>query len=227
MDATATRKAIKNMSIMPIIPILIAGALGFALGCKYKDCLCKKESSKDNSRINIKPIVIKQPSASASTSGFSLKRIEEVFSRFKTPLNSANSFAMLLDAIEEQSYIDILKQIKAIVKTPSSLYDFLNEESYNPISYKIKEAQGQPEISNAQLDVILSQNNVDAHILESSAQKVEFLLTLYQGKGVKRFQESFGNELSQFMNRYSSNEEVLPLFESIMATVERRLHFLS
>lgn len=215
------------MSPMPIIPILIAGALGFALGCKYKDCLCKKESSKDDSRVIATPVEIPTHTSSDVLSGFSLKRIEYLFSLFKTPLNSANSFAMLLDAIEEQSYIDILKLISTKVDSPKSLYDFLNQESYTPVSYEIKNGYGQPEISDAQLDAILAQNKIDSRELKDSAQKVEFLLSLYQGKGVKRFQESFGNDLSQFLNRYSLNENVQPLYESIISTVERRLQFLS
>lgn len=212
---------------MTIISILVAGALGFALGCKYKDCLCKKTSNQETQEIISMPVEIQAPIHAHEPSGFSLKKLANLFSKFKTPLNSANSFALLLDAIEEQSYVEILKQIASKADSPKSLYDFFNQESYNPMSYEIQKAYGQPEISDAQLDAILSQNKINAHELKDSTQKVEFLLTLYQGKGVKRFQESFGNDLSQFLNRYSSNENVQPLYESIISTVKRRLQFLS
>lgn len=211
---------------MPFIQVLIAAALGFALGCKYKDCLCKNASSKSEDVLD-HPQTFPSVAPSSKMNGFSLKRIQSVFDKYAIPLNSANSFSMLLDKIEEQSYIDILKRMSLSVNSSKTLYEFLTENSFDPEQYEISNLREEPVISDSQLNVILTNNHVDYSQLSNEVEKVEFLLTYFQGKGIKRFREAFGEDLTLFINRYSANESTESLYESIMSTVRRRLQFLS
>lgn len=215
---------------MPIvIPIIFAAAFGFGIGYKLKDCLCKKDNS------NIPKIHIQDASdtSSKTTSNrkrlndFSLQSIAKVFSQYNVPLTSSYSFSRLLDVIERETYISLLKHIDQRISTPNELFSFLENEKLDVITFEIANSDGAPYISDDTVNNLIAEKKVDISSLNTIEEKVRFLLILAQGAGTKRFQESFGNDLNAFIDRYQKEENSNSIFVGIKNTVHNRLEFLS
>lgn len=214
----------------PIILILFSATLGFGLGYKLKDCLCKKDNpsilpndpsqnhSDETQNVVATPIV---------NPGFSLCSIEKLFGQFNIPLTSDYSFSRLLGAIEKDTYVSLLKHIDKEISSPGELYRFLEEESLNVTDFEFSNSTGEPYISEDGVNTILESKEVNHSNLKSIDEKIKFLLILAQGKGVKRFQESFGNDLATFLNKYKDGENTEIIFEEIKSTVHNRVEFLS
>lgn len=217
--------------MLPVITALVGAAVGFALGCKYKDVLSARNSSKGSYRNSIQrpePIVYVSPQTNVPSNGFPLSSIKHIFQEYNTPLDSSNSFTLLLESIKQNSYFSLLKEIIKRVETPKDLYDFINQESFNVKNYSFSLSSSGPFISDEELDKIIMNENVsDSNILNGSKEKIEFLLTLYQAKGTKRFEESFGRNLKTFIDLYEKNEDTSALFESIMETMRKRVDYMS
>ena len=80
----------------PIIPILFAAMLGFGLGYKLKDCLCKKDNPSIQPNDPSQNHSDESPNVVATqivNSGFSLRNIEKLFGQFNIPLTSDYSFS--------------------------------------------------------------------------------------------------------------------------------------
>lgn len=214
----------------PVIPIVFAAVLGFGAGYKLKDCLCKKENPtvKPNTHIkenhNDTADVIP---ARLMDSMFSLHRIEKIFRQFNVPLTSDYSFSRLLDVMERDSYISLLRYVDQEISSPSELSYYLENERLNIVNFEITNSDGEPYISHDGVNAILDDQEVDYSHFKTLEEKVEFLLTLAQGKGTKRFQESFGNDLAAFFHKYNMGEDTAIVFDGIKATVHNRLEFLS
>lgn len=227
--------------MIEVISILCAAALGFAIGSRYKDCLCKKKQSGNNNKTqNVSFDTTKKSSTNptgnfnredakygGTLDGFSLKSISNVFKQFNVPLSSSNSFSLLLDTIERSSYKILLEKILFKATSPKLFYDFLCNKDFNIVQFEISGASGAPIISDSELNKILGNENIDYSALNSPKEKIELLLALFQGKGTKRFQESFGSDLSTFIELYESGQSVDTLYNNIMSTIKRRLDFLS
>lgn len=213
----------------PVIPIIFAAALGFGLGYKLKDCLCRKE--KTSNLPDIRSLTQEHPNASTTTSRsdtvFSLHSIDKLFSQFNIPLTSDYSFSRLLDAIEKNSYVSLLKNIDTRITSPDELFCFLENAKFDVASFEIVNSNGEPYLTQDNVNTILEKNSVEYTHLKTIEEKVNFLLMLAQGKGVKRFRESFGNDLTLFLNKYSKGEKTDVVFESIKTTIHNRLEILS
>lgn len=213
----------------PIIPIILAAVLGFGMGYKLKDCLCKGKKSSDLP--DIKNLLPKSPKASKNDTAqksetlFSLHSIDKLFSRYNIPLTSDYSFSRLLDAMEKDSYVAILKYIDASIASPNELFHYLNNEEFNVSSIEVIKSSGEPYLTQDVVNTLLEDNNVNNTNLETIEEKVQFLLMLAQGKGVKRFQESLGNDLSSFLDKYNKGENTDIVFESIKTIIHDRLGF--
>ena len=220
---------------MPIIPILFAAVFGFALGCKFKDCLCKKNGFKKGPKIPasrnqlVHPSnseqTIKQPSPEHSIE-FSLQSLDAIFKQYNIPLKSDYSFSRLLNTIEQESYISLMKYIDENISSPIELSKFLEEDNFNATNFEIKQSSGEPYIAENDINTILSNNGIDHTNFNTSSDKIKFLLICAQGKGTKRFQESFGNDLSLFLEKLKKNENSDVLYNSIKETIHHRLDFL-
>lgn len=216
--------------MLPVIQILFVGALGFGLGYKLKDCLCKKD--KPSAQPNIK--VIEYPEVNSNVvpgsrndSRFSLHCLDKLFIKYNIPLTSDYSFSRLLDAIEMDSYVSLLKHIDNQIKSPDDLFHFLEDENLNISDFDIGDTKGEPYISQERVNAILESKQVDYANLNTIEEKIKFLLILVQGKGTKRFQESFGNDLATFLSKYKAGENAALIFDGIKTTVHNRLEFLS
>lgn len=214
----------------PIIPIILAAVLGFGMGYKLKDCLCKEKKSSDLP--DIKNLLPESPKASKyntaqnSETLFSLHSIDKLFSRYNIPLTSDYSFSRLLNAMEKDSYVAILKYIDTSIASPNELFHYLNNEEFNVSSIEdIKSSSGEPYLTQDVVNTLLEDNNVNNTHLKTIEEKVQFLLMLAQGKGVKRFQESLGNALSSFLDKYKKGENTDIVYESIKTTIHNRLGF--
>lgn len=214
----------------PVIPILFATVFGFGLGYKFKDCLCTKEKCSTRPNINTPKRPDASPNASTiqhNNSRFSLNGIEHLFSQFNVPLTSDYSFSRLLDAIEKDSYVSLLKHIDKKITSANELFHFLEDEKLNITDFEITDSEGEPYITQDVIDAILENKNVDYSHLTTIGEKVKFLLILAQGTGTKRFQESFGTDLTTFLNKYKSGQKADVVFEGIKTTVHNRLEFMS
>lgn len=213
----------------PVIPIILAAVLGFGIGYKLKECLCKKEKSSDQP--DVKSIIHEFPNGTGAMQPndtlFSLNSIKELFCRFNIPLTSDYSFSRLLDAIEKDAYVTILRHIDTNIASPDELFQYLNNEKFNVSHIEIVKSSGDPYLTQDIVNKLLEENRVDYTHLKTIEEKVEFLLILAQGKGTKRFQESFGSDLTTFINKYGKGEKTDVLFESIKTTIRNRLEFLS
>ena len=214
----------------PIITILFATALGFGIGYKLKDCLCKK------GKPSIYPTIKVQDSPDIThgvvpklrnDSGFSLHCLDKVFIQYNIPLTSDYSFSRLLDAIEQDSYVSLLRHIDNHIKSSDDLFHFLEDENLNISNFDLSDSKGEPFIYLDGVDAILESKKVNYSHLNSIEEKIKFLLILVQGKGVKRFQESFGNDLATFLSKYRATGNTAVIFDSIKSTVHNRLEFLS
>lgn len=212
----------------PIIPILLATALGFGIGYKFRDCICKKdkyqiqpdtnEYSDDTQNVASTPQV---------NSGFSLQRIENIFRQYNVPLASDYSFSRLLDVIEKESYVSLLKHIDKEISAPNELFHFLEDEQFNVKNFVINNSDGKPFVTVEYVNKLLENKGINYSHLKTIEEKVEFLLVLAQGTGTKRFQESFGNDLATFLHLFETGEDISIVFEEIKSTVHKRLDFLS
>lgn len=214
----------------PIIPILFAAMLGFGLGYKLKDCLCKKDNPSIQPNDPSQNHSDESPNVVATqivNSGFSLRNIEKLFGQFNIPLTSDYSFSRLLDAIEKDTYLSLLKHIDKEISSPGELCHFLEEKNLNVTDFEFGNSTGDPYISEDGVNTILESKEVHHSNLKSIDEKIKFLLILAQGKGVKRFQESFGNDLATFLNKYKDGENTEVIFEEIKSTVHNRVEFLS
>lgn len=213
----------------PVIPIILAAVLGFGIGYKLKECLCKKEKSSDQP--DVRSITPEFPNGTGAMqpndSLFSLNSIKELFCRFNIPLTSDYSFSRLLDAIEKDAYVTILRHIDTNIASPDELFQYLNNEKFNVSHIEMVKSSGDPYLTQDIVNKLLEENRVDYTHLKTIEEKVEFLLILAQGKGTKRFQESFGSDLTTFINKYGKGEKTDVLFESIKTTIGNRLEFLS
>lgn len=213
----------------PVIPIILAAVLGFGIGYKLKECLCKKEKSSDQP--DVRSIIHEFPNGTGAMqpddSQFSLHSIEDLFGRFNVPLTSDYSFSRLLDAIEKDAYVTILRHINTNISSPDELFQYLNNEKFNVSNIEMVKSSGEPYLTQDITNKLLEENRVDYTHLKTIEEKVEFLLILAQGKGTKRFQESFGNDLTTFLNKYKKGEKTDVLFGSIKTTIRNRLEFLS
>lgn len=214
----------------PVIPILFAAALGFGLGYKLKDCLCKKDkpSVQPNIKVPVYPEVNPNvASGSRNDSSFSLHSLDKLFIQYKIQLTSDYSFTRLLDAIEQNSYVSLLKHIDEQIQSPKELFHFLEDEKLNISDFDLGDSRGEPYISQDSVNAILESKQVNHSHLKTIEEKIKFLLILAQGKGTKRFQESFGNDLATFLNKYKAEEKTDVVFDGIKSTVHNRLEFLS
>lgn len=213
----------------PVISIILATALGFGIGYKLKECLCKKEKSSDQP--DVRSIIHEFPDGTGAMqpndSLFSLHSIKELFGRFNVPLTSDYSFSRLLDAIEKDAYVTILRHIDTNIASPDELFQYLNNEKFNVLHIEMVKSSGEPYLTQDIVNKLLEENRVDYTHLKTIEEKVEFLLILAQGKGTKRFQESFGSDLTTFINKYGKGEKTDILFESIKTTIRNRLEFFS
>ena len=123
--------------------------------------------------------------------------------------------------------MSLLKHIDKEISSPGELYRFLEEESLNVTDFEFSNSTGEPYISEDGVNTILESKEVNHSNLKSIDEKIKFLLILAQGKGVKRFQESFGNDLATFLNKYKDGENTEVIFEEIKSTVHNRVEFLS
>lgn len=212
-----------------IITALFTLALGFGLGYKLKDCLCKKDnpSIQPNIKTQTYPNVISNVAPSPQNSDFSLHSLNKLFIQYNIPLTSEYSFSRLLDAIEQDSYISLLKHIDNQIKSPDDLFHFLEDENLNITNFDFDNSIGEPYISKESINTILESKQVNHSHLNTIEEKIKFLLILVQGRGTKRFQESFGNDLATFLCRYKARENTAVVFEEIKSTVHNRLEFLS
>lgn len=214
----------------PVIPILFATVLGFGFGYKLKDCLCKKESSCAQPDIRIQEFPDAYSNASTipqNDSHFSLHGIDKLFSQFNIHLTSDYSFSRLLDAIEKDSYVSLLKHIDKEITSTDELFRFLEDDKLSIINIEITNSDGEPYITQDVVNTILEKKNVDYSHLKTIEDKIKFLLILAQDTGTKRFQESFGTDLATFLNKHKSRESSEFVFERIKKTVHNRLEFLS
>lgn len=214
----------------PVLPILFAAALGFGLGYKLKDCLCKKD--KPSVRPNIKAHEFPEVTTDITPktqieSGFSLHNLDKLFIKYNIPVTSEYSFSRLLDAIELDSYVSLLRHVDNQIKSPDELFHFLEDENLNINNFDLGDSKVEPFISKERVNDIFEKKNVSHSHLNSIEEKIKFLLILVQGKGTKRFQESFGNDLASFLNKYKAGENTFVLFDGIKTTVHNRLEFLS
>lgn len=216
--------------MLPVIQILFVGALGFGLGYKLKDCLCKKEKPSIQSNIKVQDSTEVSHSVARSPQsepGFSLHSLDQLFIKYNIPLTSDYSFTRLLDAIELDSYVSLLKFIDNQIKSPNDLVHFLEDENLNIFDFDLGDTKGEPFISQDRVNAILESKQVDYSNLNTIEEKIKFLLILVQGKGTKRFQESFGNDLATFLSKYKAGENAALIFDGIKTTVHNRLEFLS
>lgn len=214
----------------PVIPILFAAVLGFGLGYKLKDCLCKKDTRPVQPNIKIQAYPEDTPNVPSSPrkeSGFSLHSLDKLFIQYNIQLTSDYSFTRLLDAIEQNSYVSLLKHIDEQIQSPKELFQFLEDEKLNISNFDIGDSRGEPYISQDSVNAILESKHVNHSHLKTIEEKIKFLLILAQGKGTKRFQESFGNDLATFLNKYRAEEKTDVVFDGIKSTVHNRLEFLS
>ena len=213
----------------PVIPIILATVLGFGIGFKLKECLCKKEKSSDQP--DVRSIIHEFPNGAGAMqqndSMFSLHSIEELFDRFNVPLTSDYSFSRLLDAIEKDAYVTMLRHIDANISSPDEFFLYLNNEEFNVSHIEMVKSRGDPYLTQDIVNKLLEENGVDYTHLKTIEEKVEFLLILARGKGAKRFRESFGSDLTTFINKYGKGEKTDVLFESIKTIIRNRLDFLS
>ena len=142
-------------------------------------------------------------------------------------MTSDYSFSRLLDAIEKDSYVSLLKHIDKKITSANELFHFLEDEKLNITYFEITDSEGEPYITQDVIDAILENKNVDYSHLKTIGEKVNFLLILAQGTGTKRFQESFGTDLTTFLNKYKSGQKADVVFEEIKTTVHNRLEFMS
>lgn len=216
----------------PLITVLIGAAVGFALGCKYKDVLFHKTSEKASTAPIGRPSpmhVETPPQRSRSEhTGFPLSSIKHIFDEYNMPLDSSNSFILLLDTIKQESYLSLLKEIINKVSSPKDLFDFLKQESFNVKSFSFSQSQSGPYMGEDELSKIILQENVkDTNLLTEGQAKVEFLLALYQAKGTKRFEESFGRDLRTFIELYEKGDDTSTIYNSLIETMKRRVDILS
>lgn len=127
--------------------------------------------------------------------------------------------------MEKDSYVAILKYIDASIASPNELFHYLNNEEFNVSSIEVIKSSGEPYLTQDVVNTLLEDNNVNNTNLETIEEKVQFLLMLAQGKGVKRFQESLGNDLSSFLDKYNKGENTDIVFESIKTIIHDRLGF--
>lgn len=216
---------------MASISVLLAAAVGFTVGWKLKDCLCKKKGtahkSQSTSRMYSNDTGISSKESNDMTSRFSLYSLELVFNQYNIPITSDYSFSRLLDAIEKNAYVKLLTHIDCEIISSKSLYEFLENENFNITNFKMLNSTKEPYLTEEGLIKIFEKEGMDYSQLETPQEKVEFLLALAQGKGTKRFQKSFGNDLSNFIDKYNLGEDTEVLFNSIKSTVHSRLEFLS
>ncbi len=217
--------------MVQVVFVMLAATLGFAVGAKYMNCLRKKNEANNDSEkkssLSVQSVCQMQESdCKKNLNDFSLQSISEVFRQYSTSLNSSSSFILLLDSIERMSYISLLKEITKQVDSAKEFYNFLNNENFSVMNFDVQDANSEPFITNAQINEILEKNDVDPSSLSTPKEKIQFLLALYQGKGIKRFQESFGNDLSLFIERFEANDNVDILYDSIINTIKRRLEYM-
>ena len=216
---------------MTSINVLLVAVLGFTVGWKLKDCLCKKNSvihqSQSTSGMHSNDTEFSSKESNDMTSRFSLYSLELVFNQYNIPITSDYSFSRLLDAIEKNSYVKLLTHIDCEILSQKSLYEFLENENFNIANFKILNSTKEPYITEEGLIKIFEKESLDYSLLKTPQEKVEFLLSLAQGKGTKRFQKSFGNDLSNFIDKYNLGEDTEVIFNSIKSTVHSRLEFLS
>lgn len=219
---------------------VISFVLGFAAGCGFKDIIKdsrlkkkQKESgyiipNKNNSQYKSKQNSSEQQSGPIESfvDGFNLKTISYLFEEYNVELVDANSFSNLLRSIENTIYRQTLQLFVDKAKSADLLYNMLeNESSQDIIIVPINSVQ-KVILSEQIINKLLINRKITLERDVLSETKIQILVSYSVTNGLKSFQKSLGNSMSNFVAKYESGDDVESLYMEIYTNIKDTLDYL-
>ena len=216
---------------------IILIALGFAAGYLIKELLGlgkKEKSTNPSDQSEPRPkfdtdrqSTVNEPQARVKEDGFNLASISYLFKEYNVQLNSANSFANLLRAIENSTYANTLKLFVNEATSPEQLYSMLEYGKTKDIKISPVPSTESVAISDTILSKMLSDRKLQTDEQLTPEDKVQILISYSVTKGYKSFQKSMGNSLKEFYDRYLKGQNVDSCYQEIYNNIKDTWEFLT
>ena len=221
---------------------IISFVLGFAAGCGFKEIVIGSKSNKNskdtpknsvkfaNKSADLKSMVVStgqtEPQNPEDVNGFNLSLINYLFDEYNVDLVDANSFSNLLRAIENTTYRQTLQLFVDKAKTAEQLYYMLENESSKDVILQLKNTTQRVILPMRIIDKLLSDRNIMLEQGIYSETKMQLLVSYSVTNGLKSFQKSLGNSMSNFVAKYESGDDVESLYMEIYTNIKDTLDYL-
>lgn len=211
-----------------MIQFAVGIALGFAIGCTFKELIKKRPKvSASIANINKKPPKgLSQSSENSAGKLFNLSQISSLFSEYKIDLNDIDAFPRLLKFIWQKSYLNLLKLFIDEGTSISELAHILNNMNTPTLDITFSSGYGGAVITEEALNILIDKEDVDHSNITSVDDKIRFLLMLSYGKGIQRLKNEYGDKFEVFLDDYAKGNDVSGTYDDIMTSIKSRYNFL-
>lgn len=220
---------------MRMVYIALSVALGFALGCTYRELMGSRRSAprpapgkrrEEDAEVGAGTGKT-EPVETGAGGSFDLSRISDLFEEYKIDKKDIGAFPRLLKFIWQQSYLDLLRLFVEQGASPDAFARILRDMNTPCPEITFSAGSGQAFVTEESLNALIAEAGVACETLPGTDDKVRFLLMLSYGKGVRMFRDEFGEDFEAFLEAYEQGREVSGLHAELMDGLRARYEFVS
>jgi len=158
---------------------------------------------------------------------FCLNSISYLFDKYGVELSHITSFSRLLRKIENETYRNSLLFFINNAHSSTELVHLIENGQTEDIRVEPKVTYQGIMISESILNQMLAKENIDASVLPNLLDKIQTLVTLYNSKGLARFQKTLGPSMNRLLSEYEAGKNVDYLYDEIMDNLRKTLDFIT
>lgn len=151
---------------------------------------------------------------------FCLDSISLLFGEYGISPSEFGSFPRLLNKIENFAYVNYLKFILEHKDNCQILVDAISTYQIKPIQLKHVTCSNGTYISTVELDKFLLEQGIIDSNLKEPLDKVRTLVNYYQGKGIEKISNKFGDRIKTLIELHNNNQPNDVSFNDLIKDIE-------
>lgn len=161
-----------------------------------------------------------QNDSSKQTEVLYLECFSHLFREYGVTPSEYGAFPRLLNKIENSAYINYLKFLLEHGDNSQILVNAISTYQIKPILLKPISCSRGTYISTVELDKLLSELGIVDASLKEPLDKVRTLVNYYQGKGIDRISNKFGDRIKSLIELQNSNKPNDVSFTDLIKDIE-------